>query len=210
MPQPASLQFDRADFGTPAPSRVVCNSCSQEVVQSYYTVGDRVICSACRERFEDAGGSAIGRFFRAFGAGLLAALAGAAVWWGVRALTGYEIGLISIAIGYAVARAIVWGTYGRTNVMYRVLAVLLTYTGAVLNYVPDLATGMAGDKTPGPIHYIVSVVASFAVPFLMGFDNVLGLLIILFGLWEAWKLTAPRYATVAGPFSVSPGAAVNV
>jgi len=204
-----SIQFDRADYGAPAPSQLVCTSCGRPVVQSYYTVGDRVVCSACRERFADAGGSALGRFFRAFGAGLVAALIGAVVWWGVRAATGYEIGLISIGIGYAVARGIMWGTYGRTNVMYRVLAVLLTYAGAALNYVPDLATGMAHGKTPGAIHYAVAAVVSFATPFLMGFENLIGLLIILFGMWQAWKLTSPRVAVVAGPFSVSPGA-VNV
>jgi hypothetical protein len=211
MPQDVtpSLQFDRADYGVPAPSRIVCSSCSRDVVQSYYTVGDRILCSSCREQFTGVTGSALGRFFRATGAALGVALAGSVVWWGVRAMTGYEIGLIAIAIGYGVARAIVWGTHGQTNVMYRVLAMLITYTGIALNYVPDLATGMAQGHAVGPIQVIVSIVLSFAAPFMMGAENILGLLIIAFGLWEAWKLTRPRAAAaVEGPFSVSPAANV--
>ena len=92
-----SLQFDRAEFATTPPAAVACASCKQTIIQSYYEAGGKTICSTCREALAgaaDSGGSA--RFLRALAVGFGAAILGSIVWWGVRKLTGYEIGLISI------------------------------------------------------------------------------------------------------------------
>jgi hypothetical protein len=206
---PSSLQFDRADFGANAPSRVVCTSCGKEVVQSYYTVGDRVVCSSCHERHVD-GGSEGGRFIRAFVASFGVAIAGAAVWWAIRTFLHFQLSLVAIAIGFGVARAIVWGTGGRTNVFYQVFAVVMTYAGIAFNYIPDLVgnpDNLSGiDAATGLT--IISV--AFQAPFLMGASSVMGLVIIGIGLWEAWKLTGVGRAAVAGPFSVSPAATKHV
>lgn len=43
---------------------------------------------------------------------------------------------------------------------------------------------------------------AFALPFLMGFQNIVGLFIIGIGLYEAWKITAPTPFTVSGPYRV--------
>jgi hypothetical protein len=45
---------------------------------------------------------------------------------------------------------------------------------------------------------------AFAAPFLAGAENVIGILIILFALYEAWKLNRRRPFVVAGPFQVTP------
>ncbi len=48
----------------------------------------------------------------------------------------------------------------------------------------------------------------FAAPFLAGAENIIGILILLFALYEAWKLNRRQELTVAGPFQVaSAGAA---
>jgi hypothetical protein len=39
-----------------------------------------------------------------------------------------------------------------------------------------------------------------AAPFLMGVKNLIGLLIIAFGLWEAWKLNRRVELAISGPF----------
>lgn len=44
----------------------------------------------------------------------------------------------------------------------------------------------------------------FALPFLSGLENLLGLAIIAFGLWEAWKLTARAEMVIEGPFTIHP------
>jgi hypothetical protein len=199
-----SLSFDRADFGAKSvPSRVLCTDCNRDIVQSYYAIGDRIVCSDCRDRAAQPGSSGA-RFFRAVGASFGVAIAGSVAWWAVSTFFHIETALISIGIGYGVARAMLWGTRGRTSTMFRVLAVLITYAGISFGYVPAIATGMAEHGTIGPLHVIVAAAMSFAVPFFAGFENLLGDLIIAFGLWQAWKQSAPVPQVIGGPFSVAP------
>jgi hypothetical protein len=229
-----ALQFERADFGS-APSgvqNVVCASCHRPVLQSYYTLGDNILCSACREERERAGDAWGGvRLLRAILAGFGAAVAGAVLWWGVRKLTGYEIGIISIAIGIGVGRAVLWGSRNRGGVAYQLLAVFLTYAAVAGNYMPDVveairdqaknekpaATASAAAKAK-PVEasaaasaggLLVALAAIFALaaiaPFMAGASNIIGLLIIAFGLWEAWKINRRRVVEIRGPFAVTHG-----
>ena len=48
---------------------------------------------------------------------------------------------------------------------------------------------------------VVGAVA-FAAPFLGGFENLIGLLIIGFGVWEAWKINRRLRPEIKGPFRV--------
>jgi hypothetical protein len=43
---------------------------------------------------------------------------------------------------------------------------------------------------------------SLAAPFLGGFQNVIGILIIGFALWEAWKMNRHVPLIVEGPYRV--------
>jgi hypothetical protein len=55
---------------------------------------------------------------------------------------------------------------------------------------------------------IISLVLLFAyamvAPFLMGFENILGLIIIAIGLYEAWKLNKRMPVSITGPFTITP------
>jgi hypothetical protein len=203
-----AMQFDRAEFAQSSAPRASCTTCSREIVQSYYEIGGKSICSDCREKREqgqEAGGFV--RFLRAFGAGLGAAILGAVLWYCVRALTGYEVGLISIAVGIGVGKAVAWGAHGKGGWFYQLLALFLTYTSIVSNYVPDIAEGMVGEGgTAGVLVYVAAFFISYAAPFLMGLQNIIGLLIMAFGLWEAWKINRRADAVMSGPFSVAPAA----
>ena len=204
---PASINFDRAQFAEPSPAAVVCSACDRAVQQSYYALGDKILCSPCRESRDQAlDGWGGGRFLRAMFAGLGVAIAGAAVWYGIRALTQYELGLISIAIGYGVGKAVSWGSHGKGGWLYQLLAIFLTYTSIVTNYVPDIAEGMTEGAPATAFVYIVAFVVSYAAPFLMGFENIIGMLIIAFGLYEAWKLNKPVDTAVTGPYTITPAA----
>jgi hypothetical protein len=241
----SSLQFDRAEFATPAAAAVKCASCSQSIIQSYYEAGGKTICSACREvlaNTADSGGTA--RFLRALAVGFGAAIVGSIVWWGVRKATGYEIGLISIGIGIGVGRAVRWGGRNRGGWSYQLLAVLLTYASIAGNYMPDVITGIverekaaekeavAAPSTAGtpvtasaakPVkasaaaslnlgELLLGIGAIFlmaaAAPFFAGGSNIIGLLIIGFGLWEAWKTNRRIDVPINGPYSVVPAASV--
>lgn len=68
----------------------------------------------------------------------------------------------------------------------------------------------APDSAPGPLVLVVALVAvvaiAFAAPFLMGFENVIGIVIIAIGLYEAWKINRKPDRTVTGPFRIEDAA----
>jgi len=131
-----SLQLDRAEFPENAPER--CAACGRALGGSYYEVGGRTCCAACQERIVAAlaGRPGPAGFLRAAGAGLGAAAVGSAIYFAVRAATGYEFGLISILVGFLVGKAVHWGCGGRGGWPYQALAMLLTYLAIVSIYVP--------------------------------------------------------------------------
>jgi len=133
-----SLQLDRAEYDENAPER--CAACGQALGGSYYEVGGRVCCADCQQRLVAAlaGRPGPAGFLRAAGAGLGAATVGSAIYFAVRAATGYEVGLISILVGFLVGKAVHWGCGGRGGWPYQTLAVLLTYLAIVSTYVPVL------------------------------------------------------------------------
>jgi hypothetical protein len=45
-------------------------------------------------------------------------------------------------------------------------------------------------------------------PFLAGFENIIGILIIAFGLWQAWQINRRVTIAITGPFSVAPASNV--
>jgi hypothetical protein len=47
-----------------------------------------------------------------------------------------------------------------------------------------------------------------AAPFLAGFENIIGIVIIGIGLFEAWKLNRRRELTITGPHAIAPQAPV--
>jgi len=228
----SELRFDRAEFAGAQTGAVVCTACQQSIVQSYYTINDKVVCSTCRELRERAtDGSGGGRMVKAIFAGLGVGVLGAALWWVVRYLTNYEIGLISVAVGIGVGKAVRWGSGNRGGLAYQIAAVLITYASICGNYVPDIVqaaiknakedtaiTTSAKPATPSKTapskdapsftSFLAAIAVllgyAMAMPFLMGFQNIIGLLIIAFGLWEAWKINRKRPEVIAGPYSVTP------
>lgn len=198
---PSALQFDRAELdeapeGREAPA---CGFCRAPLRSSYFDINGRMACESCRwkieEQFKKRPG--MGAFLRAAGAGLGAAIAGSAIYFAVRELTGYEIGLISILVGYMVGRSVRWGGRGRGGWAYQTLALALTYMAIVSSYVPLLITEV-GDRMSTAAIVVLAVVA----PFLAGFKNILGLVIIAFGLWQAWKLNQRPKITILGPLDL--------
>src|SRR5262245_38830177 len=220
------LQFETA--GPPVGAGTSCAVCGQTLSSAYYTLGGRVACERCKSEVAVAlqRRPGLGAYLRATLLGSLAGIVGAGVWYGVRVATGYEIGLIAIAVGYLVGIAVKKASGGRGGPLFQVLAIALTYFWVVANYIPDIAAGLGESPAaesgaeagpapgprpadlPGPAFAAVVVTTALALPFLMGVENAIGILIIGFALYEAWKLNKRVAIAVAGPFALgaAPGA----
>lgn len=258
----SALQFDTvqpAEGNWDALRASTCASCSAALVDSYYEAGGRVLCAPCATKLGQAGGSPVGRFFRALGLGVGAALLGFGVYYLV-SLTGYQFGLIAVVVGFLVGFAVRMGTGGRGGRLYQVMAAVLTYLAIVCTYVPPIADailhptddagatsgdeggagtearadpleaatggpqevpdgvtapavtpGASGDdaplREPGVVGYIFVYIISFflalAAPFLSGLEGILGILILAFGIWEAWRINRRSDTVVEGPFPLT-------
>lgn len=194
------LQFEKAEFA--APSGMQCAACAQPLVREYYAANGQTLCADCvanAEQFVAGKGLGVGRFARAVLFGVGAAVAGAAGYGGIMMATNMEIGLISIAVGWLVGKAVRAGSLGRGGWRYQLLAAVLTYTSICCAYAAFIYW-LAEDKSP-------EVVAGLAVmlltlPFLGGATNILGWLIIGFGVWQAWQMNRPLNFEVTGPHSI--------
>lgn len=204
LPPAGSLDLERADFGDAPAGPLACAGCAVPITSSYYAFDGDVFCHVCRARVESElnAGSPVGRFVGATFAGAVAAVLGAAVWLAVTRLTGYEIGLIAIAVGFLVGSGVLLGSRQRGGVPYQVLAVVLTYTAICATYVPAVLEAMreGGSAVTGAPELAFAMGIAYALPFLAGFRNVMGILIIGFALWQAWTMNRRRDVGVAGPF----------
>lgn len=246
-----SLQFDKVEYGEGSPS-FACAECTRSVTGEYYEAGGRYLCPPCAAQLLSTNGGAR-RVLAASAYGFVAALIGGMLWYGVRRVTGYEIGLIAIAVGLMVGVAVRMGAKGRGGPRYQALAVFLTYTGIALNYAPDVVSALLSAPSDDPAALAASSSAqpgapppsssapapeqapssephathsapemglgdalgalatllglvlafSYAAPFLSGFENAIGILIIGFALFEAWKINVP--VKINGPYRTGAG-----
>ena len=139
--EPDMMQFDRAEFTTPAPSDGPrCMSCQQAIVSEYYELGGKIFCDRCHESAEKwlRGGSRFVRLLKALVFGSVAAAIGATLYYAILRTTGYNIGLVAVVVGAMVGGAVRKGSGNRGGPFYQVLAVFLTYSAIVAMYVPLL------------------------------------------------------------------------
>ncbi len=265
MTENSDLQFERAQFDGAAP-QPECQMCKTPLHGSYFEANGETVCERCCYTLREGGptGSRAGRVLRAIGAGLGAALGGAILYWAILAATGYEFGLIAIVVGFAVGKAVHWGSRGRGGWAYQALAIGLTYMSIVSAYVPMIFTeptsvtealaappddataddataddatadeataadataadataadataadATAADATAtevapaearrlGLVGLIFALGIVLAIPFLLGFQNIIGLIIIGIGMYEAWKLNRRVELVITGPHALA-------
>lgn len=198
-----------ADGGVESGSRdMACGRCQNPIQDAYFTINGEVRCQACRDQevaFR-SGGMAGGRALRALVFGTIAGAVGAAIYYGILALTGYEIGLIAILVGFLVGFAVNIGSHHRGGWFYQLMAIGLTYLAIVSTYIPFAAEGLrgadveAGTEMAGVFFWVVVVLVSLVSPFLAGLENILGLLIIGFGVYQAWSMNKRTSFDEEGPF----------
>lgn len=236
----SDLQFDQAEYAEPAGGPPVCQACRQPLADTYFTINAHVVCPTCRVGVVESltSGPMAPRLFRAGIYGLLAAAVGSGIYYGVRAGTGFEFGLIAIVVGYMVGMAVRHGSGARGGWVFQTMAVVLTYLAIVSTYFPDIiryareqrqqtATAPSAGQTTGEAAsagatataaakparkkrtfkgFVLALIALFVIacllPFFGGASNLIGLLIIFFGLHEAWRLNKRPVLTVTGPHAV--------
>lgn len=229
MTETTGMQFDRAEFDHAQPA-ATCATCATSVQQQYYEVNGEMVCTECGLQLQTSAdrGTRASRVIRACGAGLAAAIGGSVLYWAILAMTGYEFGLIAVVVGFGVGRAVNWGSRGKGGWRYQTIAMSLTYLALVGAYVPLLVSGLAeqsaaaesqaASQTPaqspeaapaeptlagGLYALAILIVIICALPFMQGIQNVLGILILGFGLYEAWKLNRRIDLVVTGPHAIA-------
>ncbi|MCA9395522.1 MAG: hypothetical protein KC900_15075 [Candidatus Omnitrophica bacterium] len=290
------LNFDKVDDGAKGPSQSNCVLCHEPLTYQYYEVNQQVVCPPCKDKYEEQMERAQGpgRYIKAFLFGLPAGMVGAGIYYAIIALTGYQIGLIAILIGYMVGLAVRYGSSHRGGIGLQLMAALITYCAICSTYIPAIIQGMqeefgaaefaleetvgdegrqepadgevgsmskdeaeellsgvitdktledfdryspAGglttlDESRGDIDdaaparppqgtvaagetdredvtlvqlitgYAVLFAIALAVPWLMGFSNVIGWLIIGFGVYQAWIMNKYTPLEFKGPFDI--------
>jgi hypothetical protein len=236
---PEGLRFDEPAPGAGAPT---CAQCQASIADAYYEVNGHVVCPGCKTALERSPtGSGASRLLRATAFGLGGAIVGAGIYYAILAATGYEIGLVAIAVGWLVGRGVQKGSHGIGGWAYQALAVGLTYLAIVSTYVPFILNEATTDEakasaaaaapadsvsvtaTPGTadsadatisagglaVGVLALLVLAAAAPFLAGFENVLGILIIGFALYQAWQMNRRVPMTINGPYTVGRGPGVS-
>lgn len=242
-PEPASaaapldLQFETAERAG-APAALTCHACQQVITGDYFVANGQPVCSTCSEAAAqhlaspNPGLRELGRA-ALYGAG--AALIGTILYFAVLAITGYELSLIAIGVGWGVGKAVAIGGAHKGGWKLQALAMALTYCSIVGSYVPMIikesvarqqqkpeqktgakqapaAAAVGKETTPVPGVAGFALVLAFlsvfalAIPFLSALESPIGLVIIAVGLYEAWKINRRMPLALEGPFSPPPAA----
>jgi hypothetical protein len=253
-PDGGELQFEsvvpRADSAAAATACAVCHT---PLSFEYFDVNGQQICRACSDKvaYHAATPREWSTLVRAGIAGLIAAILGAVLYFAVIAISGFEVGLVSIAIGYMVGYGVRLGTRGRGGRRFQVLALVFTYWAIGLAYSTLAIKAMFDDRAKGGAASISGPqksgadTAQPAAPAtqpadarsdegpvtggqlvlgllrLLGFTFVMPILaiagsmpggllsgaIMVFGMMQAWKMTAAPVVTVTGPYRIGAAAA---
>jgi hypothetical protein len=215
-------QFSTAEYAG-QPGQAVCKSCGQAISGAYYQVNGATTCASCAQRLQaQVPKDSHSSFGRGVLFGVGGALLGFIIYVAFALMTGLVAGIVSLAVGFLVGKAIIKGSRGIGGRRYQVAAVLLTYMAVSLAAVPIALSqyrkqhsaqqqAQVADPTavqaPKPKMSIGQAVGMLTVlgltsPFL-GLSHpaqgIIGLIILFVGLRIAWRITAGRPVNIVGP-----------
>ena len=139
LPAAEALQFRRAehDDAAPAGSAQRCLRCSKAIAGEYYHAQGKVVCPECAaalEAWQKAPKPHLLAKALLYGGG--AAVAGGAIYAIVAIVTGIQLALVAILIGYMVGKAIRHACGGLGGRPQQIMAVLLTYFAISTSFIP--------------------------------------------------------------------------
>lgn len=203
---PHELQFDKATYEA-AGSGVPCAACGQPLAGEYWEWQRQMLCSACATRADDAVKRAVAgaSFGKALALGSVAALGCGIAYALFVTLTKFQLALATIGIAYVVARVVRHASGGLSGPQFQALAVGLTYVASSMGYFPYVEDLPMPDGVAGQLGAIAHLVGSMLVAPIVEIPRApLGAFIVLFGLWEAWKLSRGVAPRLLGPFRLAP------
>jgi hypothetical protein len=222
-------QFTTAEYSGQS-AGAACKACGKALGDPHYRVNGMLVCANCTQRIkEQIPEDSHSAFVRGITFGVGGAILGFGIYVAFALATGLMAGIISLAVGYIVGKAIIMGSKGVRGRRYQLAAVLLTYIAVSLSAVPifisqmkhrsaqqqtqasDSATVQAPKTSPVRAIGVLTVVG-LASPVLELADpvhGVIGLIILFVGLRIAWRITAGRSVNIVGPIdqaaSATPG-----
>jgi hypothetical protein len=199
------IDFDRAEYGENQAATAPCTNCKRPLEGQYWKFRSGPVCRSCRDGIEAAvtratSGASLGRAALEGGAVALACGVGYAAF---AAASHIQIALVTIGIGFVVAKVVRRASGGVGGARFQILAVALTYVASTMGYLPSIWSAFDEPRVATVLRLALQA------PFLEATHAPLGLLIIGFGLWEAWKLTKGVPIVLEGPFRIGPGAGVS-
>jgi hypothetical protein len=203
----------------------VCVACRQPISDAYYEAAGRVFCAECRDAVasELSGGFGAVRLLKALAFGLGAAAVSAVVWYGIAKL-GFQLGIIAVVVGLAVGGAVRYGAEHRGGWAYQTIAVVLTYLAIAASWLPPVmesfraqaAEQVSQSDDPAPaidetLLLVSAIVLSLELPVLQATEGtgIIGVLIVSFALYEAWKINKRRVIVFSGPFRLQRTAGIS-
>ena len=198
------IDFDRAEYGPSQPATAPCTNCKRPIEGQYWKFRNGVVCGSCRDGIEAAvakatSSASLGKAAFEGGGVALACGVGYAAFV---AASRIQIALVTIGIGFVVAKVVRRASGGVGGTRFQILAVALTYVASTMGYLPEIWRAFDVPQVGAVLRIALEA------PFLEATHAPLGLLIVGFGLWEAWKLTKGVPIVLEGPFRMGRGAGV--
>ncbi len=213
-------QFATAEYSSPS-GDLTCKSCGKPIVGAQYRVNGVPVCASCTRRIqEQLPKDSHSAFVRGVLFGIGGAILGLIIYVVFAIATGLIAGIVSLAVGFIVGKAILLGSGGAGGRRYQVAAVLLTYLAVSLAAVPiaislhmkqkseqrvapasDSATANAPKISPLQAAGVLALLG-VASPFLElsnPMQGVIGLVILFVGIRIAWRMTAAKPVNIVGP-----------
>ena len=136
------LSFDSTSATPPAAQ--ACTRCGAPLRGTYHLLGESMICGKCRMQIDEkqTGGTGANRFLRATVFGIVAGIAGAALYYAFVKITNLEWAMITAIVGLMVGKAVHFGSHRRGGRKYQVMAVIVTYFSLSLAYLPFAMAGV--------------------------------------------------------------------
>ena len=239
-PDPAPrLQFDTAiepkPIGADGSERLqaTCAACGRPIADAYFDINGTTVCETCHGEIARQAETprGVGILVLAIAFGVAAAVAGAALYYAVIAITKLEIGIVAIAIGYMVGFSVRKGAGGGGR-RFQVIALVLTYWAVGLAYVPLAFKGAAehehkeaakagtaietskrseSERPPSAVDLGIGLALlagfSLALPVLAVIGSlpggIISAAIIVFGMQQAWRMTGAPRLVITGPYRIA-------
>jgi uncharacterized protein (DUF983 family) len=219
-------QFATAEFAPNGPT-MNCVACRRPISGPYFRINGAPACAECTTKIQaQTPKDSDAVFVRAVVFGIAGALVGFALYVIFALATGLVVGLVSLAVGFIVGKAMSLGSRGVGGRRYQVVAVLLTYLAVSMSAVPIAihqmrqhqaqsqsnvaAPPQGGHMTLGKAVGLLALLG-IASPILDLQDpvhGIIGLVILFVGIRFAWRLTAGRTLDVSGPHTLSPAGVI--